>query len=326
MLTIRSFRNEDPPRILKLWRKTQQRLDGFPPLFAPSLNQLQTQILGQPMLDNRSIMLAFEGGTPIGYIHTTLAPTRNGYSFDRATGQICFLCVDPEHRDVAGVAAMLIRAGENYLAGLGAQKIFGGSPAPSAPFYTAFYGGGEALGILHSDTTIINAFHEANYQIYQKTAWFHFDLRKFSRASVTETVDYYAELAIDIHEIPESKTWWEGCIQANGMWFDATVYLVRMDRPIARLRIRISYPDTENFLTLYGGTWFASLMELRAHPDLANDAIKQFLLEKVICYLAAQKQVVQIEAHTVEDSPLFSLLRNQAWQERDHGSIFVKEL
>lgn len=326
MLTVRSFRNEDPPLLLALWQKTQQRLDGFAPLLAPSLNQLQAQILGLPMLDNRSVMLAFEGNTPVGYIHTTLAPADDGYSLDRSTGQICFLCVDPQYHDVSGAATALIHAAENYLAGLGAQKIYGGSPSPSAPFYAGYYGGGEALGILHSDTPIIDAFHAAHYHVHQQTMWFHLNLRDYTSVIDLETVSYYAELAIEIHEVPEAKTWWEGCIQTNGIWFDALAYQVQTNRPIARLRTRISYPDTESILEMYGGTWIASLMELRVHPELTNAGTNRYLLGEVVRYLVAQNQIVQIEAHVAEDSPLFTLLRNQAWLERDSGSVFVKEI
>jgi len=326
MLTIRSFRNEDPPRLLELWRRTQQRRDGWAPLLSPSHNQLQAQILGLPMFDNRSIMLAFEGNVPVGYVHTTLAPTDDGHSLDPATGQICFLCVDPKYPDPSGAAAALIRGGEDYLVGLGAQKIYGGSPPPSAPFYTGFYSGGEAIGILDADTAIVNAFHEANYQVHQKTTWFHFDLRNYSPAATLETVILHAELVIEIHEVPEAKTWWEGCAQANGVWFDAMAYLARTHRPVARLRTRVSYPDMENILAMYGGTWVASLIELRVHPDFANDGTKKYLLEEMVRYLAAQNQVVQIETHVTEDSPLFGLLHSQSWKERGSGSVFVKDV
>ena len=326
MLTIRSFRNEDPPRLLELWRKTQHRRDGFSPLHSPSHNQLQAQILGLPMLDSRSVMLAFDGDTPVGYIHTTLAPAPNGHSFDPTTGQICFLCVDPRYPDASGAATALIHAGEDYLSGLGAQTIYGGSPSPSAPFYTGFYGGGEAVGILHVDQTIIDAFHSANYQVHQKTGWFHFDLRHYSPDVTSEAAAYYGELAIEIHEIPESKTWWEGCIQANGMWFDAMVYQTSSNRPVARLRMRVAYPDMESILALYGGTWIASLMELRVHPDFATDGTKKFLLDEAVRYLASHNQVVQIEAQVVENSPFFLLLHDQSWQKRGSGSVFVKNV
>jgi ribosomal protein S18 acetylase RimI-like enzyme len=173
---------------------------------------------------------------------------------------------------------------------------------------------------------IINAFHEANYHLHQKTGWFHFDLRHFLPDEAMETIAYQAELAVEIHEIPGSKTWWEGCSQANGMWFDAMVYQISTNRPVARLRMRVAYPDTEHTVAMYGGTWIASLMELRVHPDFATDGTKKYLLDEAVRYLASHNQVVQIEAHVAEGSPLFVLLHEQSWQKRGSGSVFVKQV
>ena len=324
MLTVRPFRNADPPRIWALWRRTQRDRDRLSPLRPISLNQVQVQMLGLPMLDCKSVMLAFENDTPVGYIHTAFAPTQDGGALDYAAGQICFLCVDPTCSRPSEAAAVLIQAGEDYLSRQGVQTIFGGSPSPSAPFYTAFYSGGEAVGILHSDETVINAFHQANYQVYQRTAWFHLDLQNYTPAITAEMVGYCGTIEVEISEIPEAKTWWEGCVLNNGVWLDATAFSIQGDRPVARLRTRITYPDTENFLTMYGRNWLASLMELRVHPDFDNLDIEQYLLGELIRYLATQRQIIQVEAHVAEDSPLFALLRNQSWQEQDSGSIFIK--
>ena len=326
MLTIRSFRNEDPPRLLELWRKTQSRPPDVAPPLSLSISQLQMQMLGLPMQDRQSIMLAFDGDRPVGYVHTTFAPAPDGRSFDPTIGQICFLCVDPEYSDAFGAAAVLLRSGENYLSERGAQKIFGGSPSPSAPFYTGFYSGGEAVGILHADKMIVDAFHEANYHVHQKTTWFCLDLRHYSSTVTAEVVGYYDEFQVEIYEVPTARTWWEGCSLAHGIWFDAMASQIRTNRPIARLRTRIAYPDTENILAMYGRTWLASLMELRVHPDFSDDGIKKYLLGELVHYLALQNQIAQIETHVAEESPLCALLHKQTWKVCDHGSVFVKNV
>jgi len=326
MLTVRSFRNEDPPRLLELWQKTQCHRNSVVPVFPLSLNQLQMQMLGLPMLDARSVMLAFEDDKPVGYIHTAFAPTADGYNLDYTTGQICFLCVDPECPNVSSIAAKLIGAGEKYLSDLGAQTIFGGSPSPSAPFYTGYYGGGEAVGILRSDEAVVNAFRESHYQIHHETTWFHYNLRNYDTADAADTVRFHEECEMEVSEIHLAKSWWEGCTFANGVWFDAVVYLLKTKRPIARLRTRITYPDTENILMMYSGNWLASLIELRIHPDFTNKGIAQCLLDELVRYLASQNQIVRIEAHTSNHSPLFALLHDQAWKERDHGYVFVKTI
>jgi ribosomal protein S18 acetylase RimI-like enzyme len=240
-------------------------------------------------------------------------------------GQICFLCVDSTCSDASRAAAALIHAGETYLWEQGAQKIFGGSPAPSAPFYTAFYGGAEAIGLFHSDDIVINAFHEAGYQIHQTTTWFHLELQNYSSSVITqETASYFGEVDIDINDIPIVKTWREGCALANGIWIDATVYLIRTNRPIARLRVRITHPDADNILAMYGRNWSASLMELRIHPDFVGKGLDKYILREMIRYLITHNQIVQVEAHVAADTPLFTLLHNQSWLERDIGYVFVK--
>jgi len=326
MLTVRSIRNEDPPRLFRLWQRTQQRRDEFLPLPSLSFNQLQTQILGLPMLDAKSVMIAFEGDSPVGYVHTTFAPSEDGYSFDYTTGQICFLCVDPRYPDVPGAAATLIQAAEHRLTELGAQKIFGGSPSPSAPFYTGFYSGGEAIGFLQSDKTIIDAFHAANYQVHEKTVWFHCDLQNRFTPVTIETINYDAEFEILVSELPKARTWWEGCAFSNGIWLDATAFSIKSERPVARLRTRITYPDTESISAMYGGTWLASLMELRVHPDHKDKGMQKHLLEKLIRHLLANNQIVQVEAHVEKRSPLHSLLHSLCWVERNSGFVFVKEM
>jgi hypothetical protein len=271
-------------------------------------------------------MLAFDEEVPVGYIHTSFAPDYAGHSFDYAVGHICFLCVDSTYSGASDAAAALIRAGEGYLVGLGAQTIFGGSPASSAPFYSAIYGGGEAIAILHSDKTIVDAFHAADYKIAHMTTQFHLDLRHYTPIITAETIGYGGEIEIEIREVQKAKTWWEGCALAHGIWFDATAFLARTNRPIAQLRARVTYPDTENAVTMYDKTWLASLMALRVHPSFDTEGIKKHLLGEMIQYLAAQNQIIQAVAHTIDDSPLGTLLLGQCWQERGHGTVFVKNI
>ena len=334
MLTVRSFRNADPPRLLALWRKTQrcqyEYQEDYASTFPLSLNQLQTQILGLPMLNAASVMLAFEEETLVGYIHTIFAPSLDGYTFDYTVGQICFLCIDPDCSDALGAASALIHAGENYLASRGAQKIFGGSPSPSAPFYTGFYGGGEAVGILHSNKAVIDAFQAANYQIHQQTRWFYYNIQHSLTDFSAEMASHYEFYSMKIGEVQKARTWWEGCSLANGMWYDAMAYSIQEKRPVARLRVRVTCPDAspemEDVSALYGRTWLASLVELRVHPDFPSERMQDILLDELIRYLIAHNQVFRIEAHAAEGSLLFILLRRKSWKERGNGSVFVKVL
>ncbi|MDR0522206.1 MAG: hypothetical protein LBH00_10185 [Planctomycetaceae bacterium] len=325
MNTIRPYRNDDPPRLLDLWRRTQKCCEEHLPFIALSANHMQEQILGQPFFDRRAIMLAFEGREPVGYVHTSLNPLPDGSDFDGTAGTICFLCVDPASKDVPQTAAALIRAAEDYLLSLGVKTIYGGSPSPSVPFYSAFYGGGEPIGILHSDEFLIRAFEEQGYSLYQKTVCFHMNLRQYSPVYTPELVGWHADSTVSINEHPKARSWWEGCTFANGAWFDAIAYFNQTQRPIARLRIRLTYPNMENVFSLYGNTWLASLMELRVHPEFLDQNIASFLLEELLRYLAARNHIVRAAAHAAEQSLLYTLLKKHAWKEKDNGTVFIKE-
>ncbi|MDR3182514.1 MAG: GNAT family N-acetyltransferase [Planctomycetaceae bacterium] len=325
MLSIRPFRNADPPRLVELWRKCRY---SSPQLFTPlSLNQLQVQVFGIPMTDLRSVMLAFDDERLAGYVHTALAPAGDGSRTGDTTGHICFLSIDPEYPNQEEAGAGLIFAAEQYLADCGVQEIFGGSPSPSVPFYTGFYGGGEAIAVLRSDESAVKCFLDAGYSIHQKTVWFHLDIRNYEPPSMTDVLQWMNIVTVELNETPRAKSWWEGCILANGYWVEAMAFSNETTKPIARVRIRITCPDAEDDFAMYSGLWTASLMDIRVHPDYRHQGVAKFLLAELLQYLISRRQISHINAHIAEDSvALYALLNAMEWEQRDSGFIFFKPM
>ncbi|MDR3232566.1 MAG: GNAT family N-acetyltransferase [Planctomycetaceae bacterium] len=327
MLSIRPFRNEDPPRLVELWRKCRYSNPQQQTLAHLSLNQLQAQVFGLPMTDTRCVMLAVDGSEPVGYVHTALAPVGDGSQPGNTTGHICFLCAAPAYHDKKKVVAGLITAAEKYLSGCGVQEIFGGSPTPSAPFYTGFYGGGESVAVLQSDTDIVQGFLDAGYIIHQKTVWFHLDIRDYEPPAMTDVLQWMHIVTIELNETPRAKSWWEGCILANGQWVEATAYSNETSRAIARVRIRIACPDAAEDFAMYGGSWTASLMDIRVHPDFRHKGVATFLLAELLQHLIARRQIMQIDAHIAEDSiAVYALLNALNWEQKETGFIFFKPI
>lgn len=326
MLTIRPFRNEDPPRLLMLWKKSQvhkNRSDLIP----LSMNSLQMQVLGQPFFDSDAIMLAFDGDRAIGFVHTTLCPNKDRSDFSSDSGQICFLAIDPEYPDLWGAARILLRTAEDYLIGLGVGEIFGGSPRPCAPFYMGFYGGGEPLSILESDSHLIQVFQEAGYVVQKKTRRYRLNLRNYIPPITPITVGWRSQLEITFNDLAKSKNWWEGCCFANFEWHEAVAYQLNTRRPIARIWIRVANPDTEKDTILYGGTWDAGLMDIRVHPDFHRKGVAAYTLGEMLRYIKLQSHVLQIEAQIDQaDDSLNALLRSLQWQEIETGILFRKEI
>ena len=292
-----------------------------------SMNILQMQTLGLPFFDPRSIMLAFDDDTPVGYVHTTLGPSPDGFNLSSRTGQICFLAVNPECSDPVSVARALLEAAEKYLIDLGVEEIYGGSPRPCAPFYIGFFGGAEAIGFFDSDTHLIRAFHEAGYEVFKNTVRFHLDLRDFKPRITPIVVGLMEKLDIFINDLPKPKTWWEACSFANFSWMEASARLKSNGRPVARIRVRVANPDMEDEDVLYSGTWDAGLMDVRVLPDFHRQGVAAYTLGEMLRYLVMQGQAEQIEAHIAEDSAtMYPLLRSLSWREIDTGKIFLKSI
>ncbi|MDR2754908.1 MAG: GNAT family N-acetyltransferase [Planctomycetaceae bacterium] len=326
MLTIRPYRNEDPPRLLSLWKRSQ-RQGTRTRLMSLSMNTLQMQTLGIPFLDRCSILLAFENQEPVGYIHTTLAPNADGFSLNRRSAHICFLCVDPAYHDLWGAARALLHSAEHYFVEQGVEEIYGGSPRPSAPFYIGFYGGSEPIAFFDSDQYLIQVFLEMGYQIFKNTARFHLDLFDYIPPMTSAMVQWHSKLDIEFNETPKPRTWWDACAYANFEWIEAVAFLSNTHRPVARIRVRIANPDIDEAQVLYGGTWDAGLMDVRVHPDFYRQGVAAYTLAEMLRYLVGKNQIRQIEAHIDEDSvSMYSLLRSLLWNQIDTGKIFRKEI
>lgn len=291
------------------------------------MTTLQMQTLGIPFFDPKSIQLVFDGSTPVGYAHTTLGPASDGSDFSRETGQICFLCVDPEYPDLWGASRTLLYHAEEYLRNQGVREIYGGSPRPCAPFYIGFFGGAEPIGFFNSDPHLIQVFQELKYETFQTTTRYRLGLTNYVPQVTQATLRWRSELDIRCRTHPKPKTWWEACALANFEWFEVFASLVGTGKSICRIRARVASPDTEVDNILYGGTWDAALMDMRVHSDFVRRGVGAFCLGEMLRCLVQQSQAMQIEAHLIDsDKSMNRLLRYLDWSVVDTGVIFRKRL
>jgi ribosomal protein S18 acetylase RimI-like enzyme len=330
MLTVRPFRNENPPQLLSLWRKSQLR-GNRAKLMPLTMGVLQSQVLGIPFFDPHSIWLAFAGDTAVGYVHTCLSPNESRSGFTNKSGHICFIAVDPSYEDAVVCSRVLIRAGTQYLREKGVKDIFGGSlrPLPSQPFYTGFYGGGEAIGFFDSDAHVVQGFIDAGYNVCTNTIRYSLKLSGYTPPVTINTVGWRQNLTLMFNTAPVPHNWWEACALAHFDYLDATAYLNSSGKPVARTRVRIANPVPEDngaeFGRMYADSWDAALTDIRVHPDYHQSGIGAYVLGEMLRQLVAQKMVTRIEAHVQEEiKSLNMLLLATKWEKTDTGKIFHK--
>ena len=147
MTHFRTFRNDDPPGLLRVWNEAFTGRSTVP---LRSAALLEVFLLGKPYFDPAGLVVAEEQGDVIGWALCGFGPDAAGAGLDPSTGVVCVLGVLPDRRR-QGLGSELLRRCEGYLRGRGARVLLAGPMAPRNPFTFGVYGGSQSPGFLASE-------------------------------------------------------------------------------------------------------------------------------------------------------------------------------
>src|SRR5262249_1931893 len=122
VIDYRSFRNGDPPAVVRLWNECFTGR-GAARLRSPTL--LEYFSFAKPYFDPTGRILAGDDGRPVGFAHAGFGPTADGAGLSTEAGVTCVLGVLPDYRR-RGIGSELLRRGEAYLRGRGARELYAG--------------------------------------------------------------------------------------------------------------------------------------------------------------------------------------------------------
>ena len=164
MIEYRSFRNYDPPGLLRLWQAA-----GLGKGAAVNLTNEDSldHNYAQQHFDAAGLILAVDGVVPIGFVHAGFGCSQDHSRLCRNTGVVYSVVVDPEYRR-QGIGRELLRRAEQYLRHSGADTIDAG-PAPGRDlFFLGLYGGARPAGFLDSDPAAAPFFQSLRYRPVEK--------------------------------------------------------------------------------------------------------------------------------------------------------------
>jgi ribosomal protein S18 acetylase RimI-like enzyme len=167
VIEYRSFRNYDPPQVLKLWEKAELG-HGAAQNLSNDMSFDMTNY-SQTYFDRHGLILAVDDGNPVGFVHAGFGCTPDGNSLDIETGVICTVVVQPDRRR-QGIGRELVRRAETYLQDKGAKQVFAGPSRLKDPFYFGLYGGARPAGFLQSDVAAAPFFTSLGYESIQRYA------------------------------------------------------------------------------------------------------------------------------------------------------------
>ena len=113
MLTYRTFRNTDPPKLASIWRSRAGQQALAQPI---SVDLLEQYVFAKLYFDYHGLILACDGGEAVGFAHAGFGPDDDEIAVSTEMGTTC-LVLTRSDCPKADVATGLLEQSEAYFAG-----------------------------------------------------------------------------------------------------------------------------------------------------------------------------------------------------------------
>ncbi|WP_165227294.1 GNAT family N-acetyltransferase [Aquisphaera insulae] len=211
MIRYRTFRNGDPPALVRLWNATVPERGAVRPL---KVHELDDRAFNPPVFERSGLIVAEEDDRVVGFVHAGFGPglpidSARPLGLDREMGMIAMLAVEPGLPAELDVARALVLEGERYLRSRGAMVLYAGGQFPLNPFYWGIYGGSEGSGFLASHPMVPQVLAGMGYEPIGVTACLEYDVGAAARRDPRGVlIRRQAELEI-IEDVPAAEWWSE---------------------------------------------------------------------------------------------------------------------
>jgi ribosomal protein S18 acetylase RimI-like enzyme len=317
---FRPFCNTDPPSLADIWQSQPTHRRLLQPV-TPQL--LEYGIFSKIQFDRHGLIVATRDNRPIGFVHAGFGPNELGTAIDQSLGTTYMLMLHgniTSTSDRLSLADELLGQSERYLREKGAKVLYAGGIHPLDSFYLGLYGGSEIPGVLHTDSTMIEACTRGDYREISRVAIMQCDLSRyhppFSRG--VRQIKRSVQL-IETHDLPSSN-WWDACTW-SGLQRDC---FELVDKAFSKVVARTSFWDVQP-LSASWGMVAAGMFDLFVDPEWRRRGCASHLIAEAF-RLLKRRGVTTVEAqlmHSNEAARAF--YRKLGFTEVDYGLVFRKE-
>ncbi|MBM84170.1 MAG: hypothetical protein CMJ78_26750 [Planctomycetaceae bacterium] len=315
MIEYRTFRNYDPPHLLRLWSTAGLGRGAANGISVDAFDHVN---FAQPYFDPQGIIVAVDGDTPVGFAHAGFGCNEDCSDLSRNQGVICAVVVDPSYR-LQGIGCELLSRAESFLLQQGAGVISAGGAAPHDPFYFGLYGGSQPSGFLQSDLNAEPFFKKCGYSPGESYTVFQRDV-----TNARDPVDFQLNLIrrktkLEITDQPDQPNWW---------WYTRIARLDSLRFSLVPKSGGDSFASVNVVgLDFFLPSWNAraiGLTDLVVNEDVRKKKYGLALLVEVMRRLR-NEMVSCIDAHVASSNEAgLKLFQSAGFVEVDTGSVYRK--
>jgi ribosomal protein S18 acetylase RimI-like enzyme len=316
-LTFRTFRNTDPPQILRIWNAG---LSGRSAAYLQSCPALEVHVFSKPFFDRNGLFIAEDNGQVVAFAHAGFGPDHTGAKLDHRLGIVCLIVVHPKYQR-RGIGSELLRCCENYLRHRGAQSIFAGGQRPRSPFYWGLYGGCEMPGLLLSDVGADFFFQSHGYRQHESVLVYQRPVDGPLLIQDPRFTSIKRKYEVRVLPRPVSQRWYDECTFAPLEMLHFQLQEIATGAPLAWVRMW----DMDAF----AWRWHqpaVGLIDLEVKPVHRQKGLGKFLMANVLRYIQEQFYAL-IEVQTPSgNTPAQTLFQKLGFRQVDEGRVYSKDL
>ncbi len=317
MIHYRSFRNDDPPGLVKVWNEA---FAGRGAVGLPTASALEEYIFAKPYFDRAGLIIAMDDREHVGFSHAGFGPSNDESALSTKTGVLCALGVRPTHQR-RGIGSELLRRAEAYLTERGATTLLAGPMRPNNPFYLGLYGGSESAGFLASDRAAEPFLLRRGYVAHAANRVFHRRLDGPINAGDARFFAIRRRFELLAQPRRGINSWWQECVLGPIELYD----VVLRDRVSGEVAARAAAWEMLGFCRDTGAPTFG-IIDLTVREDLRRQGLAKFLLVHLLRYVQEQCfSLVEVQADETNE-PAGQLFRGLGFGQVDTGRVYRKAI
>jgi GNAT superfamily N-acetyltransferase len=313
LIEFRTFRNDDPPKILRLWQTCELGRGAAVDFNCDALDYV---VFSQPYFDRAGLIVATEGDEVVGYVHAGFGANEPETAISTDRGVICAVMVRPEFRR-QGIGRQLVRKAEEYLLQRGVREIYAGEHGRLTPFYLGLYGASESVGFLESDAAVHPFLKAVGYLPAARYLVFRRDITQKNEPFDARVIGLRKKVQFGLIDHPIQAKWW---------------WMTRIGRfdSLSFVELPVSTPDVLAQVTCWSMDFQSvgwrqrtvGLHELFVpEPHRRKAHAKTLLLE--VFRRMRDELIAQIDFACVDDyGPGLALARKLGFEELDAGVVY----